>query len=110
MPVQLDRIPGITFGWTAAPKDVLIALVRQSADIASRLVVESTPVATEAFTMAVTAVIQSVNALITATTARCELAAPPADIEVRTDPGGDLVLRCHHSPAHEWKFDGSRSR
>jgi hypothetical protein len=110
MPVQLDQITGISLGMTEAPKDALVALVRQSAEMASRLVVERPSLATRAFMMAITAAIQSVNALISATSARCELAAPPADIEVRTESGGGLVLRCFHSPAHEWKFDGSRTR
>lgn len=124
MPVQLDEIDGISLGVPAtggrepgtgtnepatATKD-LIVWVRQSADLASRLIGDTRTPTTRAFTMAVTAAIQSVNALITAASAHCDLDDPPADIELRPGSSGGLVLRCYHSPSHEWKLDGTRTQ
>lgn len=50
--------------------------------------------------------LQSVNALLSAGSAKCNLAVPPEDIEVTQDAAGALILRCYHSPSHKWGWDG----
>ena len=39
---------------------------------------------------------------------RCNLAAPPSDIQVRVNDDGNMIHRCGHDPAHEWSFDGTK--
>lgn len=50
--------------------------------------------------------VQSVSALLSAASVSCNLAAPPADIEMKVDASGRLIYRCYHSPAHEWDLTG----
>jgi hypothetical protein len=52
--------------------------------------------------------LQSVNALLGAVSAKCNLATPPEDIEVTQNKSGALIYRCYHSPAHEWSWDGQQ--
>ena len=39
--------------------------------------------------------------------ARCNLAAPPSDIQVKVNDAGNMIHRCGHDPAHEWSIDGT---
>ena len=55
---------------------------------------------------AVLAATQTVNALLEAVVAQCELDSPPADIEMKMDAKGNLIYRCYHNPAHEWNING----
>jgi len=57
-------------------------------------------------TIAFVGALQSVNALLSAGSAKCNLATPPEDIEVTQDKSGALILRCYHSPAHKWAWNG----
>ncbi len=49
------------------------------------------------------------SSLLAMASAKCKLGAPPADISPVTDSSGNLVLRCEHSPPHEWNY-GSGAR
>ena len=52
--------------------------------------------------------VRAVNALLAAASSRCMRAAPPADVDMVTDPTGNLIYRCQHkSPPHRWKLDGT---
>lgn len=46
---------------------------------------------------------RAATGILAAMTARCERAAPPAEIEMTTDAVGDLIYRCKHSTPHVWK-------
>ena len=60
------------------------------------------------FGLAVGASLAAVNALMAAAVARCQKAAPPADIDMVNDASGDLIYRCQHHPtSHRWKLDGT---
>jgi len=48
------------------------------------------------------------NSLINTTSAKCTLEHPPEDIDMKVDSSGDLVLRCYHTPCHEWDMSGNR--
>lgn len=52
------------------------------------------------------AAFQSVNALLSAVSARCTLAAPPEEIETKIK-GARLIYRCYHNPVHEWDLLGN---
>jgi hypothetical protein len=58
--------------------------------------------------MAYAASIQTVNALMSAVDAKCNLAPPPEEIEMRPGSTGNLIYRCFHNPAHEWDLNGNR--
>jgi hypothetical protein len=58
--------------------------------------------------LALSASVQSVNALLAVSAARCRVAPPPpADIEMVTDAAGELIYRCQHRTPHRWKLDGT---
>lgn len=52
--------------------------------------------------------LQTANALLAAARAECTRAAPPADIEMVPDTGGELIYQCLHASPHKWKLDGSK--
>jgi hypothetical protein len=49
---------------------------------------------------------QSVSALLSAASVKCNLKAPPAEIEMKVNSDDRLIYRCSHSPAHEWDLTG----
>jgi hypothetical protein len=58
--------------------------------------------------LALSAGLQSVNALLAVSAARCRIAPPPpADVEMVTDAAGELIYRCLHKKPHRWKLDGT---
>lgn len=60
---------------------------------------------------AVLAALGAANALLAAASSKCTLGPRPSDIDAVTDAKGDLVLRCGHSPPHEWDYaTGVRTR
>jgi hypothetical protein len=46
--------------------------------------------------------------LLATSTAQCNLAGPPADIDITLDEKGDLIYRCQHEPQHKWNLQGRR--
>lgn len=50
------------------------------------------------------------NALLAAASSKCTLDSPAADINATTDVSGNLVLRCGHSPPHEWDYHTGAKR
>jgi hypothetical protein len=57
--------------------------------------------------LATSAAFHSVNTLFSAVSLQCNLALPPQDIGATMNAAGKIVLRCYHSPAHEWSLDGN---
>jgi hypothetical protein len=53
---------------------------------------------------ALIAATSAANAMLAMAAATCTLDRDPSDIEAVTDANGDLVLRCGHSPPHEWDY------
>jgi hypothetical protein len=66
------------------------------------------PLITPLISMAVKASMQTVSALLVATSAKCNLATPPEDIDVKLDGSGKMIYRCYHTPAHEWDLSGNK--
>src|ERR1700691_4950121 len=58
--------------------------------------------------IALLSAVHTVNALLGAASAKCDLEPPPADIDMVTDSSGELILRCQHKTPHRWKLDGER--
>jgi hypothetical protein len=58
--------------------------------------------------MARSAAVQTVNALLAAVSAKCHLAAPAEDIDMKLNSAGILIYRCYHDPPHEWDLTGNR--
>lgn len=108
---RLDRIRGIRLDVPRSDAKRFVGLVRQSVELVSGLLAGELEAArTRPLQMAIVSAIQMANALMTAASAQCDLAAPPKDIELRPGSSGGLVYRCYHSPAHEWTLDGTRIR
>jgi hypothetical protein len=59
---------------------------------------------------AIVAALGAGTAMLAFASAKCTLARPPEDINPVTGPDGDLILRCGHSPPHEWDYDSGRRR
>ena len=54
------------------------------------------------------AMIAAMNPALFASKATCQIAAPPAAVDVTTDSSGELIIRCRHAPCHEWGLDGKK--
>ena len=54
--------------------------------------------------LALVAAMSATNAVFTMASAVCTMGSKPADIGVTTDSNGNLILRCGHSPPHEWSY------
>ena len=52
--------------------------------------------------------LKTINSLFSSNYAKCTLKHPAEDIQMILDTSGDLVLRCYHSPCHEWDLNGSK--
>lgn len=52
--------------------------------------------------------LHTVNSLLVAASAKCNLDPPPADIDMVVDSSGRLILRCQHKKAHRWTLDGNK--
>jgi hypothetical protein len=50
----------------------------------------------------------SVNAMMSASGAKCRISAPPEPIEMVNDSSGQLIYRCFHPSSHEWDLQGKR--
>ena len=59
---------------------------------------------------ALVAALGAVNALLAVAVSKCTLASPASDINATTDVSGNLVLRCGHSPPHEWDYQTGAQR
>lgn len=57
--------------------------------------------------VALSASLHSVNALLAASSTKCTLAAPPADIEIMPDSNHKLIYRCEHKQPHSWDLAGN---
>jgi len=58
----------------------------------------------------VSSAIISVNAFMESSQPKCTLVHPPEPIESVLDSSGNIVLRCFHSPCHEWDLSGERKK
>ena len=54
--------------------------------------------------LALIAAMGTSTALLAFASATCSLGPAPADIGVTVDSVGNLILRCGHSPPHEWDY------
>ncbi len=55
--------------------------------------------------LALMAAMSASSALLALAGGTCNLGNKPADIGVTVDDSGDLILRCGHSPPHEWSYE-----
>jgi hypothetical protein len=114
MPVAILEAQGIT---TNVPEDVrsdLVRVIENALRVASALApsetVENLDVSllrAESVSTARFSATQAVNTLLTMASARCNLARPPEDIEMKVNSAGKIVYRCYHNPAHEWDLSGN---
>ena len=105
----IDEFEGVEIGLVGGQKKQFVDLIGKAVSLVQdvrRLDYEhhEWPHVAIATTMA----IQSLNSLLSAGSAKCHLASPPEDIDVKMNKAGDLVYRCYHSPAHEWDLNGHR--
>ena len=52
--------------------------------------------------------ILTTNILMTNSQLQCTLAHPPEPIKSELDSSGNIVLRCFHTPSHEWDLSGTK--
>jgi hypothetical protein len=58
---------------------------------------------------ALNGVFLAANALLASPDIMCDLADPPADVDTRPiGPGGSMVTKCFHKPAHCWDGIGNQ--
>jgi hypothetical protein len=104
---NLTEIEGLQIKVVSHEKDSYLRLIDQALSHA-KLIVDSGNLnsRTREMAMAASAAIQSVNALLSAGSAKCYLSSPPEDIDVKQNKAGALIYRCFHDPAHEWDLNG----
>ena len=106
---SLDKIKGITLEGSVPERSGVLKTLKTSLLAVTELMDRgSTSPALSPIAIAASAAFQSVTALVTAVGAKCNLAAPPEDIEAKVNRNGDLVYRCHHRPPHEWDLSGKK--
>jgi hypothetical protein len=103
---KIDEIEGISFPTKPIEKETA-KLISRAITVAAVIVGKQLPLKAVA-SLAITASIQTVSALLAAAEAKCNLAHPPEDINVKVSSSGKLVYRCFHDPAHEWDLSGNR--
>ena len=105
----IRTFPGVTLGVPAAA-----SLVDTGLGLADQLRTESSggtlEVSVGASRLALIAALAAGNAMLALASATCTLGIPPADIDAVTDSEGSLVLRCGHSPPHEWDYSTGARR
>lgn len=102
---RLDRINGITCPGDPADVAAAAKLLKVTALLVQKAAREQglSPIAGAAH-----ASLQSVRSLVAATGAKCNLAPPDEDIDVKVGSNGNMIYRCQHSPCHEWDLNGKR--
>lgn len=100
---------GIELHGSPATRDVAVRLLKTSLPIAVELISTGVGVSPlNPISAAAIAAFQTVAALIASAGAKCNLAIPAEDIEVKVGDSGNIVYRCLHSPAHEWDLGGKK--
>lgn len=102
---NIDSFEGID----AAYKPALTALMK-SVELASSMLGSAPSFAPLEFRrIALSAAVHTVNTMLAASSAKCNLASPPEDIDMIADSDGTLVYRCRHATPHKWKLSGDRA-
>jgi hypothetical protein len=57
---------------------------------------------------ALSSAILTANNLLTSSHTKCTLVHPPEPIDSVIDSSGNIILRCYHSPHHEWDLSGNK--
>ena|SRR5450759_5403504 len=102
--VHVDKIEGIV-----APNKFLRSALKTSVELANSLagiLPDNEHLPLRRITLL--SAIHTVNALLAASSAKCTLSSPPADIDMVPDSTGDLILRCQHPHPHMWKLGGEK--
>lgn len=108
MPIaELDRIADVRIGATGDVRKRFVRLIGAALGVAADVFAVDLSLPGSTLNLVGMSAIQSVNAMLSAASVKCHLAAPPEDIDVRLDGSGRLVYRCYHSPAHEWDLAGN---
>jgi hypothetical protein len=110
---RLDQIQDLSLEVDKADRVELLDVIQSALSVAVDLTLKDFAASIRmknfsgrALTVAGMAAAQSVNALLSAVSAKCTLDAPPEEIELRTK-GGKLIYRCYHNPAHEFDLSGN---
>lgn len=89
-------------------EDELISLISKALILASSIKLGVGSIQSSPQTAAFRSSLLTATSLLSMASAKCTLAHPPEDIDVKVASDGNLVLRCYHSPCHEWDLFGKR--
>jgi hypothetical protein len=111
---RIDEIEGIDIDASPAFQERLVGLVKEAASLAAALSNGKPEYGMEAglpktvnIELAITNLVETVNALLAEALAQCHLSTPPEDIEMKLNEAGRLIYRCYHTPPHEWDLGGN---
>ena len=115
MPIaRLDQIPSLSLEVHTTDRVELMNVIQSALRVAVDLALKNFTASVgmkdfsgRSLAAAGMAAAQSVNALLSAVSAKCTLDVPPEEIELRTK-GSKLVYRCYHNPAHEFDLSGNQ--
>ena len=102
---SLETFDGISVG-----NKLVLQLLMNSVGVASSVLdVFPDSISRDLKRITILSAMHTANSLLVAARAKCNLAAPPADIDVLPDSGtGELVYRCEHPTPHKWNMNGQR--
>lgn len=110
---KIDQIRDVSLQVNKADRSELINVIYSAVNLAAGLTLKDFAASVKmkdfsgrALAVAGMAATQSVNALLSAVSAKCTLDAPPEEIELRTK-GTKLIYRCYHNPPHEFDLSGN---
>ncbi|APS40613.1 hypothetical protein [Salegentibacter sp. T436] len=82
-------------------------LLESSIDLAEKINLSFNADKNSLLSSSLNASLLTANTLINSNFAKCTIEHPPEDIEYKNDSLGNIVLRCFHSPSHEWDLNGN---
>jgi hypothetical protein len=106
-PKKIEEIQGFKTGTNEQGIKESKELLNSAIILAASLVAKQLPLQTMV-SLAISASMQTVNALLSTSKVQCDIVNPPADIETRLDSSGRMIYRCFHQPAHEWDLSGNK--
>lgn len=105
---NLLEFDGIEVAKELDDKAKAISLISTALTLANSIKLGVGSIHSAPLTAAFTSSMLTATSLLNTASAKCTLDHPPEDIDVKVDSEGNLVLRCYHSPCHEWDLSGNR--
>lgn len=105
---NISEFDGVVLAGDHPGKEKIISVISNAVSLANSLNTQEGLLRDLPLDLAFLSSIQTVTTLLHSASAKCTLATPPQEILTKVNSNGDLVLRCYHSPYHEWDLSGNK--